>query len=228
MNTENIIEYIRRGMGLKFSKTLCWVEAFSFFVISGGVMMAGMSCEGHPAFWGIATFVLDIILMVCTIIFVRKKSPLKYKLIVGGVSYCMYTCLFTFIFAILFSDLNLPVVNIGFCYMILALIPTFLLLFYSFHLNGAKPLFSKKTSIETVSVSKTRRRIALGTLILGIIVIYFGHMIPNIVFDVVFFGAFIFVYCFIPTGILDFQRFYYYTKLERTGLVTEDILKAND
>ena len=228
MNTENIIEYIRRGVGLKFSKAFYWIEAFSLFMMSGGMMMAGMSCGGHPEFWRIATFAANIILIVCTMIFVRKKSPLKYKLIVGGVSFCMYTCFFSFFFALLFPELNLPVVSIEFCYMIVALIPTFLLLFYSVRLNGTKPLFSKKIKIKNVSMSKTRGQMALGTLILGIIVVYLGHMIPNVVFTVALFGAFIFAYCFIPTGILDFQRFYYYTKLEKMGLVTEDILKVED
>ena len=228
MNTENIIEYIRRGVGLKFSKVFCWIEALSFFVISGVLMMLGMECGEHPAFWGIATFVFDIILIFCTMIFITKKSPLKYKLIVGGISSCMYTCLLTFFLAVLFPELNLPVVNIGFCYMVLALIPAFLMLFYNSRLNGTTPLFKKKTTIEIVSVSKMRGRVALGTLVLGIIAVYFGHMIPDIVFTAVFVGTFVFAWFIVPTGILDFQRFYYYTKLEKAGLVTEDILKPEE
>ena len=222
MNTENIIEYIRRGVGLKFSKTFFWLEAFSCIVISGGVMMAGMECGGHLAFWGIATFVLDIILIFCTMIFIRKKSPLKNKLIVGAISSCVVTCLFAFFFVSFFEN------NLVLYYVLMALIPLLLAIFNAFRLNRPTLFFRKKTSIKMISISKVQGQNALGKLILGVIVVCFGNFISEKLFEILLIGTIIFVMCFMPTGLLDLQRYYYFTKLEKLGLVTEDILKPEE
>lgn len=225
MNTENIIEFIRRSHALKCTKKSYWAEIFYFLLFSVLMLAAGIGVEGILKVIGVASCVCYIVHTAFVIFLIRKTSPLKNKFIVGFTSTCCMLCLAAFLFTVFYVIFNMPEKVFGYYFVFLALIPIFLSLFYYFRLNSPKPLFSKKTSIKIVPLFSDRGRMALGTLILGGLYKCFGSFISESVFEKIVIYALLFIMYALSFNLLDLQRYYYYTKLEKMGLVTEDILK---
>ena len=227
MNTENVIEFIRRGAGLRLTKTTMWLSAIFLMLIPCGCVPLAIFFDGALRFWSIATTAWAVVNLVCTAVFLRKNSPLKNKLIVGFTSGAFIECFLAVMFLIIYIGFYSSMYIANMFSVVLVFVPIFYAIYYDVRLNKSKSLFSKKTKIKTIPFGGYRSRTAAVKLLLGIVVVYFGDFIPEKVFNVVFvcvIGTLPFLCC---GSITELQRFYYYNKLEKMGLVTEDILKPD-
>ena len=228
MNTENIIEFIRRGFGLRLTRTNIWLLAIIFLLITCGCVPLAIFFDGVLRFWGIATTVWAFVNLVCTAVFIRKKSPLKNKLIVGFTLSTSFKCFLAIMFLVIYIGLYSSTYIVYLFSVFIVLAPILYSIYYDIRLNKTKPLFSKKTKIKTVPFGGKRSGVAVLKLLVGIIVINFGHLIPEKIFNAVFVGSVGALALLCCWSISDLQRFYYYNKLEKMGLVTEEILKPDD
>ena len=228
MNTENIIEFIRRGYGLRCANKTNLAQLYGFIFSSVVMLCVGLYIGGYCNVIAAVSCVIGVVHIIFVILLLRKKCPIKYKLIVGFTTVCWMLCYLAFLFTIIYFEFYMPENGFICFFVVLVLIPVFQSLFYSFRLNSPKRLFSKKTSIKNISLSWYGARITLGTLIFSALFEYFGFYIPERTLEIiVIYLPLIFMYV-LSFNLLDLQRYYCYTKLEKMGLVTEDILKPDE
>ena len=228
MNTENIIEFIRRGSGLRQTKTNIWLSAIIFLLIPCGCVPLAIFFDGVLRFWGIATTVWVLVNFVCTAVFIKKNSPLKNKLIVGFTSGVLLECFLVIMFLMIYIGFYSSTYMLDIFSVFIVLMPILSAIYYDIRLNKTKPLFSKKTKIKTIPFGGYRSGSAALKLLLGIVVIYFGDFLSEKVFNAVFVASVGGLACLSSASNLDLQCFYYYNKLEKMGLVTEEILKPDN
>ena len=144
MNTENVIEFIRRGAGLRLTKTTMWLSAIFFLLIPCGCVPLAIFFDGVLRFWCIAATVCAVVNFVCTAVFIRKNYPLKNNLIVGFTFNCSVSCFVAVMFFVIYTGLYQSTYMTDMFSVILVLIPFLSAIYYDVRLNETKPLFSKK------------------------------------------------------------------------------------
>lgn len=227
MNTENVIEFIRRGAGLRLTKTTMWLSAIFFLLIPCGCVPLAIFFDGVLRFWGIVTTVWAFVNLVCTAIFLRKNSPLKNKLIVGFTTGVFVECFLAIIFLIIYIGFYSSTYVVYIFSAVMIFMPILYAICCDVWFNKSKHMYSKKTKIKIIPFGGNRRGVATLRLLVGILIVCSGDFIPEKVFNVAFvcvIGILPFLCC---GSITELQRFYYYNKLEKMGLVTEDILKPD-
>ena len=229
MNTENIIEYIRRSSTLRWKKSFFWMHLIYMPMVSFGFMMIGKMVGGYCYVSGIGAVVAFVVNFIALIVFLRRSSPIKNKFIVNFTDSCNMFFIVAFFCTAIHYELNLPENNLIFLFVLSVFIPVGLAVVYSKLLKRPETVFRKKTKITYDSVSHYVAGSAVaGRFVVGLIVKEYGHLISERALHLAIIDFLMFVMFVMSTSALDLQRYYYYTKLEKMGLVTEDILKPEE
>ena len=222
MNVENEIEFIRRAVALKMTKKQFHTMSFGsiiFFLLGIIFFFVGNHHLIRMLYAGYGVLVLAFI--VLCFVLLRKNVHLKYRMILSTMLYVVLTMglflmsvyIYHATLSSVFLLLYLPVPGIAIVMMIVNAIL----------LKKKKKLFEKKAVIAPIAVgfgsTALLRRKVSKTLNENLSE---GQM-------QLLMTCLVLVLCYgMSLGLIDLQRFYYYNKLEKMGLVTEEILKSDD
>ncbi len=229
MNTENLIEYIRRSSALRWRKSTFLIELTCLPLLAFGFMMIGKMVGGLCYASGIGAVISCVINCVAGIILLRKSSPIKNKFITNFTSSCIMFFIFSFFYTAIHYELNLPEKNMIPTFILSVFIPVCLVVLYSLLLKRSESVFRQKRKITYISISHYVTGVAAGgRLLAGLMLNEYGQLVAERTIYFIIMYIFLFSMFVMSTGVLDLQRYYYFTKLERLGLVTEEILKADE
>lgn len=220
MNTADLIRFIQSSRGLSLGNKFLFKTMFCLPVMLLIIFFSG-NWMGN-ALKVVSLFVITLILLLnaCYFFFSGRKNSVKYKLLIRPVVSMnvvfplFYACCIKF-------------------YDIFGL--KRLLLYYVFPIAVLTLFFVLIAKTKTYSNSKTSSIFPVcfaSGITFGI-----GHRLNSLMSEklsntmhfVVIAILMLLSSCFLfSIAVLDLQRYYYFTKLEKQGLVTEDILKAEE
>ena len=226
MNAENIIEYIRRShalrLGAKFYRSdLRWSASFILFYL-------GICCATSSAVIKIASciiYCLYIIMLVTGHILTSKGKHKKYIFLVSFMSEINFLIFLSFLVCFCYYEFFGIDVLLFLCVSRTIIIRVTLLIMNTKKMKSQKPAYKEKKTI--VSAAPICAFAGAGAV--------FGKMISRkyaeklsqqsmVIFVIVVFLLFIYFFSF---SWLELQRYYYYLKLEKLGLVDESILEID-
>lgn len=226
MNTQNIIEYIRRGVGLRFTRRrtkLTVIACAPVILVALYIgILDGEIMQGFGLF-ATVTYLLSLILVY---ILLGKGSAEKQKLLAAPCGYYDLILVFSLIALLLAKKLCISIKLLAFSSIPALAVPLVLMLVHSVLFRSFKNMYRKRISVVLVPISCGITGIgALMRLIFHFVYDKYKNQLTQDQIGFILLCGCVLVIYLLSSAFLDIQRYYYFTKLETKGVVTEDILK---
>lgn len=221
MNTEKTIEFIKKSSALKRGQFKMWpcfiMSLFMSFVVC-------IATESYAKIMFVFSIITSIIVIAVNFwFFVIRKKSLKYNLLLGMVIILDYIFPLFYLICISYYEM------FGFKYLVLLFLLPFLITTLLLFWIGII-FMERKMPVK----AKTKTFAAILSSISGGLAILISRNVndflsitvsENLHFLLIAYPFMLLVGLIFAAVPFDLLRYYYYTKLEKMGLVTEDILK---
>lgn len=226
MNTQNITEYIRRGVGLRFTRRRIKLTALVCAPIILVVLYIGALEDGFMQGFGVFATVTYLLSAICAYILLRKNSADKYKLLASPCVYYDMMLMFSSLVLLFAKKFCISTVSVIFLIIPAFIVPPILMLVHSVMFRTSKNVYRRKISIVLIPVSAGITGIgAIGRLIFYFMYDEYKNELTQEQMGLLLLCGCLLVIYLLSTALLDIQRYFYFTRLEKAGLITEEHIK---